>query len=193
MGTEKRTLIAIILSIIILVGYQFLFPTPPQKQPATEQAKEEKKESKLQETVKPVSVPASTPAVSPIEEKEVRIETGLYSATFSSIGGTIKKWELKKHKDKDGLSVVLQQGQSVYQPLSIGSQNNFNLAKVNFSVSGKDIKLDENKNTGAIVFEYANSESSIKRTYTFYNDSYKVDLKDEVNGLAEYWITPGTD
>ena len=64
---------------------------------------------------------------------------------------------------------------------------------MNFSVSGKDIKLDENKNTGAIVFEYATSEYSVRRTYTFYNDSYKVDLKDEVNGLAEYWITPGTD
>ena len=193
MGTEKRTLIAIILSIIILVGYQFLFPTPPQKQPVTGQTKEEKKESKLQEPVKPVSVPVSKPAVSPLEEKEVRIETGLYSATLSSIGGTIKKWELKKYKDKDGLSVVLQQGQSVYQPLSIGSQNNFNLAKVSFRISGKDLKLDENTSTGTIVFEYATSESSIRRTYTFYNDSYKVDLKDEVAGLPEYWITTGTD
>ena len=102
MGTEKRTLIAIILSIIILVGYQFLFPTPPQKQPVTGQTKEEKKESKLQEPVKPVSLPVSTPAVSPSEEKEVRIETGLYSATLSSIGGTIKKWELKSIKIKMG-------------------------------------------------------------------------------------------
>ena len=193
MGTEKRTLIAIILSIIILLGYQFLFPPQPQKQPATEQAKEEKKENKLQEPVKPLSIPALMPAVSPSEEKEVRIETGLYSVTLSSIGGTIKKWELKRYKDKEGLSVVLQQGQSVYQPLSMGSQNNFNLAKVSFIISGKDLKLDENTSTGAVVFEYANSESSIKRTYTFYNDSYKVDLKDEVAGLPEYWITPGTD
>ncbi|MBI3378133.1 MAG: membrane protein insertase YidC [Nitrospirae bacterium] len=193
MGTEKRTLIAIILSIIILVGYQFLFPTPPEKQPATEQAKEEKKENKPQEPVKPVSVPASKPAVSQAEEKEVRIETGLYSATLSSIGGTIKKWELKKYKDKDGLPVVLQQGQSIYQPLSIGYQNDFNLAKVSFRLSGKDLKLNENTSTGAIVFEYATSESSIRRTYTFYNDSYKVDLKDEVAGLPEYWITTGTD
>ena len=193
MGTEKRTLIAIIISIVILLGYQFLFPPQPQKQPATRQAKEEKKESKLQEPVKPVSVPVSAPAASPADEKEVRIETSLYSATLSSIGGTIKKWELKKYRDKEGLSVVLQQGQSVYQPLSIGSQNNFNLAKVSFRISGKDLKLDENTNTGAIVFEYATSESSIRRTYTFYNDSYRVDLKDEVAGLPEYWITTGTD
>ncbi len=207
MGTEKRTLIAIILSIIILVGYQFLFPPPPQKQPATEQAKEEKKESKLQEPVEPVSAPFSLERltgaglfsavpVAPAEEKEkeVRVETDLYSATLSSTGGTITRWELKKHKDKDGLPVILQQGQSVYQPLSIGSQNNFNLAKVNFRISDdRDMKLSKNKNTGAIVFEYATSESSIKRTYTFYNDSYRFDLKDEVAGLPEYWITPGTD
>ena len=197
MGTEKRTLIAIIFSIIILVGYQFLFPPQPQKQPLPEQAQKEKKESKQQEAVKSPpkadSVPVPEPAVSHAEEKEVRIETGLYSATLSSIGGTIKKWELKKYKDKDGLSVILQQGQSVYQPLSIGSQNNFNLANANFKISGRDMKLDENTNTGAVVFEYAASKYSIKRTYTFYNDSYKIDLKDEVAGLPEYWITTGTD
>ena len=64
---------------------------------------------------------------------------------------------------------------------------------MSFRISGKDLKLNENTSTGAIVFEYATSESSIRRTYTFYNDSYKVDLKDEVAGLPEYWITTGTD
>lgn len=193
MGTDKRTLIAIILSIIILLGYQFLFPAPQQEQPVTSQPKEEKKEGKPQETAKPVPVPVSKPAAAPADEKEIKIETSLYSATLSSIGGTVKKWELKKYRDKEGLSVVLQQGQSIYQPLSIGSQNNFNLAKVNFRTSGRDLKLDESTNTGAIVFEYATSEYSIRRTLTFYNDSYKVDLKDEVVGLPEYWITTGTD
>jgi len=193
MGTEKRTLIAIILSIIILLGYQFLFPPAQQKQPANKQVKEEQKEVKPQEAAKPVSVPVPVPAAAPADEKEIKVETSLYSATLSSIGGTIKRWELKKYKDKDGLAVILQQGQSIYQPLSLGTQNNFNLAKVNFKVSGKDIKLDETTNTGAIIFEYTTSEYSIKRTLTFYNDSYKMDLKDEVSGLPEYWITTGTD
>ena len=94
---------------------------------------------------------------------------------------------IKKHKDKDGLPVVLQQGQSVYQPLSIGSQNDFNLAKVNFSVSGKDIKLDENKNTGAIVFEYATSESSIRRTYTFIMTAIRLTLRMRSTG----WLSTG--
>jgi len=193
MGTEKRTLIAIILSIVILVGYQFLFPPEQPKPPAVQQAKEEKQETKPLEAAKPVSVPVSAPAAAPAEEKEIKIETSLYSATLTSIGATIKRWELKKYKDKEGLAVILQQGQSVYQPLSLGSQNNFNLAKANFRISGKDLKLDETTNTGAIIFEYATSEYSIKRTFTFNNDSYTIDLKDEVSGLPEYWITTGTD
>ena len=33
---------------------------------------------------------------------------------------------------------------------------------------------------------------SIRRTYTFHTDSYKIDIKDEVAGPASYWITLGS-
>ncbi|MBI4689182.1 MAG: membrane protein insertase YidC [Nitrospirae bacterium] len=189
MDTEKRTLIAIVLSIVILVGYQYLFVKPVPKQPA--KAKVEKKEERPQEPVKSVSVPTAVTA--PAGEKEIKVETALYSATLSSSGGTIKKWELKKHKDKEGMAVVLRKGVSLYPPLSIGNDNNFALSKINFNLSGKDLSLDNGMPSGSIVFEYAAPEYSIRRTYTFYHDSYKFDLKDEVAGLSEYWITVGTD
>lgn len=191
MDMEKNTLLAIVLTIGILVGYQYFF-VKPLPQPAKEQAKAAKKEEKQKEPVKPVSIPVSAPAI-PSEEKEVKVETELYSATLTSRGGTIKKWELKKHKDKDGMAIALQKGQSIYPPLGIGAQNDFSLSNVNFGLSGSDIKLDKNTNTGSIVFEHTTPEYSIRRTYTFYYDSYKFDLKDEVTGLPEYWITVGTD
>ncbi|MEK6653264.1 MAG: membrane protein insertase YidC [Nitrospirota bacterium] len=187
---DKRTLIAIILSIAILVGYQYFFIKPVPLKPVTEQAKAVQKEEKKQEAVKPVSVPA---AALPSEEKEIKVETELYSATLSSTGATIKKWELKKHKDKDGLAVLLQKERGAVPPLAVGPQNNFSLSKVNFSVSGRDINLTKGTNTSSVVFEYANPEYSIRRTYTFYNDSYKFGLKDEVANFPEYWITLGTD
>ena len=187
---DKRTLIAIVLSIAILVGYQYFFVKPVPQKPVTEQAKTAQQEEKKQEAVKPVSVPA---AAAPSGEKEIKVETDLYSATLSSAGGTIKKWELKKYKDKDGLAVTLQKGQSIIPPLSIGSRNNFDLPAVNLRVSGKDINLDKNTNAGSVVFEYATPEYSIRRTYTFYHDSYKFDLKDEIAGFPEYWITVGAD
>ncbi|MBI4686079.1 MAG: membrane protein insertase YidC [Nitrospirae bacterium] len=190
---EKRTIIAIALSLIILLGYQYLFVKPiPKQQPRKEQAKTDLKTEQQKAPSKAVSLLEPIPAVIS-EEKEVKVETDLYSAILSSKGGVIKKWELKKYKDKEGMFVLLQKGQSIYSPLSIGSQDNFNLAGLNFRISAADIKLDNNRNTGSIVFEYAGPEYSIKRTYTFYYDNYKVDLKDEVTGLPEYWITVGTD
>ena len=53
--------------------------------------------------------------------------------------------------------------------------------------------LDKNNTSGTLVFEYADSGFSIKRSFTFYHDSFRVDIKDEVSGLPEYWITTGTD
>jgi len=188
MEMDKRTLIAIILSIAILVGYQYFFIKPVPPKPVKEQAKAVQKEEKKEETVKPVSIPA---AAVPSDEKEIKVETELYSATLSSTGATIKKWELKKYKDKDGMAVVLQKGRGVVPPLVVGPQNNFSLSNVNFRVSGNDINLDKNSNTGSVVFEYATPEYSIRRTYTFYGDSYKFDLKDEVADFPEYWITVG--
>lgn len=193
MDTEKRTLLAIVISIAILLGYQFFFvKTVPQQKPVSEPTKAEKKKEEQQKTVKQVPIPLSKPVVSPAE-KEVKIETDLYSATLSSTGATIKKWELKKYKDKDGMTVSLQKGQSTIPPLAIGSQNNFNFSTINFSISNKDIRLDKDRPKGSIIFEYATPEYSIKRTYTFYTGSYKFDLKDEVTGIPEYWIAVGTD
>ncbi len=189
MDMEKRMLFAIVLSLAILLGWQFFFSKPAPKQPVKEQAAVEKKEEKPQVAVKPVSVPLSAPS----KEKEIKIETDLYSATLSSIGGTIKKWDVKQYKDKDGMSISLQKGQSAFPPLGIGSQNDFNLSKVTFTVSGKDINLDKDNNSGTVVFEHATSQYSIRRTYTFYYGSYRLDLKDEVTGLPEYWITLGAD
>lgn len=192
MGMEKRMILAIVLSIAILMGYQFFFAPSVPRQPVKEQAKSSQKEAAQEEPVKPDSLPSPASAI-PMEGKDIKIETDLYFATLSSTGGTIKRWELKKYKDINGKAVVLQQGKSIYPPLSAGAQNNFNISNVNFNISGGDIKLDKNTKTGTIIFEYATPEYSARRTYTFYHDSYKFDLKDEVAGLAEYWITLGTD
>lgn len=202
---DKRTLLAIALSIGIIVGYQFLmaklYPKNPVEQTTTVAAKEtDKKEpqSAVNKVPQPPVVPQPVvpPAAKPaqvVDGEEIKIETELYSAVLSSVGGTVKKWELKKFKDKDGIAVVLQGGKPVVPALSIGFDDKFAFANVNYKVSGRDLKLDESKKTGTIEFQYAAPTYSIKRTYTFYYDSYKFDLKDEVTGLQEYWIAVGSN
>jgi YidC/Oxa1 family membrane protein insertase len=189
---DKNTLLAIILSIAVIIGYQFLFPPQPQVKPP-QPAVEKKAEA-------PVSAPVPTPIAVPVTagttaatEKEIRVENNYYSAVLSSKGGTIKAWAIKAYKDKKGQNVILLQKPGVLPALSLGASDSFDLANVDFTVSGTDLKLDSNKTSGAIVFEYAREGVSIRRTYTFYADTYKVDISDEVAGLPEYWISLGSD
>jgi YidC/Oxa1 family membrane protein insertase len=186
---EKRTLIAIALAFAILFIYQYFFIKPePQKV---------KKQAKVEEKEKPIPVELAEPLIEPksipTEEKEIRIETELYFAVFTTQGATLKHYELKKYKDKDGKNVVLLDKPGIEPPLAIGSKDNFDLSNANFKVIGNDLKLDSDKKSGSLIFEYANSGFSVKRLYTFYDDSYRIDVKDEVTGLPDYWITLGTD
>jgi YidC/Oxa1 family membrane protein insertase len=108
---EKRALLAIVLSILVLIIYQrFFLPQPPRKQ----------EERRGAEKVEPVP---SAPEVSEkradkgahegaieregIVEKgaadegkrDVTVETKLYSAIFSNYGGRLKSWRLRHYKN----------------------------------------------------------------------------------------------
>jgi YidC/Oxa1 family membrane protein insertase len=185
---EKRTLIAIVLAFIILFLYQQFF-VKPQPEKLKKQAPLEKKEQPA--PAKPVELPV--PKMKAAEGKEIKVDTELYSAVFTTRGGTLRYYEIKKYKDKNGKDVVLLRDQGIEPPLAIGSQEDFNLSNANFYTAGKDIRLDKERESGTLIFEYSDSGISVKRTYTFYNGDYRIDIKDEVSGLPAYWITIGSD
>ncbi|MDI6890518.1 MAG: membrane protein insertase YidC [Thermodesulfovibrionales bacterium] len=186
---EKRALLAIALTFIVLFLYQYFFIKPEPRQ-VQEKERVEKKEEPA--PVKPVELPVPK-RISP-EEKEIRVETELYSAVFTTRGGTLKYYEIKKYKDKEGKNVVLLKEPGMKPPLGIGSKDDLELSDVNFAVIGRDIRLDKYyKRSDSLIFEYADSGVSVRRTYAFYNDSYRVEIKDEVSGIPDYWITIGTD
>jgi YidC/Oxa1 family membrane protein insertase len=199
---EKRALLAVALAFAILLAYQFFFVKPEpqrfQKRPAaTEKEKPAPSEVQPSPAPAPPSVAVPKAKALPFEEKEVTVNTELYSAVFTNEGGTLKRFELKKYEDNEGKNVVLLKKPGLEPPLAIGASNNFGLADANFQVSipggGRDISLDRNKPTGSVIFEYSAPGVSVKRTYTFHNESYRIDIKDEVSGLPGYWINLGTD
>jgi YidC/Oxa1 family membrane protein insertase len=193
---EKRALIAIGLSFAILLIYQFFFVKPEPREAQKKPGLEEKK------IVPPVPETSPVAATSPIPispkksdagEEEIKVETGLYNAVFSTRGAILKHYELKEYKDKAGRNVVLLKSPGMRSPLEIGSRDDFELSDVNFRVSGRNISLDKNNPSGSLIFEHTGTGFSVRRTYTFYNNAYKVDIRDEVSGLPDYWITIGSD
>ncbi|MBF0507292.1 MAG: membrane protein insertase YidC, partial [Nitrospirae bacterium] len=122
---EKRTLLAITLSLVILLVYQYFF-VKPAAPPATSGniAKESVKEGQKQ----------TAAAVAPIQEtkasegeRDVVVENDLYTATFSSIGGTIKSILLKQYKDDKGNPIMLTRDEAL-PPFSIGANQGFQYA-----------------------------------------------------------------
>jgi hypothetical protein len=93
------------------------------------------------------------------EEKEIKIETEAYSMVLTTKGATVKHFELKKYKDKDGKNVLLLKNPGLIPPLSIGTKDDFELGSVTFRISspggGRNMTLDKNNPSGTLVFEYA--------------------------------------
>ena len=107
---EKRLVLAIALSFLVLMGYQYLFNKPdktPQPQPGTAEtappaqvpgtaAVVPAEEKPAPAEAEPAPAPA-TAAVSVEAETGVVVETSLYRAEWSNKGGVLKSWVLKEH------------------------------------------------------------------------------------------------
>lgn len=189
---DKRTLIAVVLALAVLVGYQYLFIKPVPQKPPVPQTPQTKAGEPRKEA--PSAVPSPTVPVEAAAKpaKILKVETPLYSLTLSSKGGTVSAYVLRTYTDRDGMPVSLLKKPGPYAALALGERDNFDLSSVDFGVTGSDLVLKDSQ-TGSIVFDYISPQFSVKRTYTFYANSYKIDLKDEVSGLPDYWITLGSD
>ncbi len=191
---EKRTLIAVVLSLAVLIIWQVFFVKPPEKPavtavpavnaPAAGQVPAEAE-------IKPELPPP--PAEEPIVEQIINVETPLYSAEFSSRGGTIRKWTLKDFRDSDGSGVSLLREGAPYDALAVGWNDDFSVSRKNFAAAAGDLRLSESNPTGTLVFTLSTPQYSIRRTYTFRYDAYTVNIRDEVSGVPDYEITLGGD
>jgi len=125
---ERRVLVAVFLSFLVLYGYQtFVVPPPPPEapvQPAPSEATSGAQAGASQESgLTPPASSSSTPvagSVSPDEraapttvvigeevEREIVVETATVEATLSNRGGRILHWRLKAYRDSLGEPVDL--------------------------------------------------------------------------------------
>lgn len=190
---EKRTILAIVLSTIVLVIWAYFFqpkytprPTPP-------------RQVKPEETVATVKEIQPLPSVSPEQQTEagvdVIVETDLYRAVFSTKGAVIRSWELKKYKDNDGMPVVLLKKPGMIPPLGLlfEGQDRDLPQRIIYRASTERLILNEGNRQGELVFTYSNGGFSISKRFVFYNDTYKVDLSVETTNTPPYLLPLGTD
>ena len=132
---EKRTILAIVLSLGVLLGFQYFFPPAPQQKPVSERSvttRSEPKETNAEssqvvgdfdQNLAPDSLDESNQTSVPQEkEKTVTIQNSLYRAEIGTLGGQLKAFYLKEYRtdlaaDSPDLNLVTVTGSGPY-PLS---------------------------------------------------------------------------
>ncbi len=163
---EKRTLLAIVLCILVIILYNIFFTpktVPPQPQaPVPGEVVEAPKEE-----IPPL------PDIPIIESQEITIETDLVKAIFTTQGARLKSYWLKKY-DYELISPT----EENRYPLSLEIPGQEGLVSENWSPDRERLILSENNPAGELNFTYLNPQGlKIIKTLRFYNDSYKIDTR----------------
>ncbi len=180
---EKRVLLAVVLSFVVLYGYQAMFPPPkPQPKPAISTGQGA--------TGAPAATPASptgTTAEAPpttsgppaaaalvadTEERDVTFDNDSVSAVFTTRGGVLKSWRLKKYQDAARGPLEL-----VPPGVPVGSARPFTLtvedtavsatlAKALFKPSTSEVRVTAAPAT--LTFEYQDASGlTARKEYSF--------------------------
>lgn len=170
---EKRIILALAISfIIILIYYQFIAP-PPQPVKVEPQRIPSKKEVKVEAPLKlpEVEIPQEAEDV---EEKTIKVETPLFKAIISNRGGVIKSFVLKKYKDEKGKELELIPeiaGNSLF-PLSLKLEEPLSFLNNSlFIPSLMDINLKEKENK-ELLLKYSSGKIAVIKKFVFYGNSY---------------------
>jgi YidC/Oxa1 family membrane protein insertase len=110
---EKRVLLAVVLSFLVLYGYHALFPPPEPVKPATGAAPARPADAPpvapAPTAPQPVEEPslAAAPVVADTGERDIAVETDSVTALFTTRGAALKSWKLKKYFDAAGKPLEL--------------------------------------------------------------------------------------
>jgi YidC/Oxa1 family membrane protein insertase len=182
---NKRVILAVVLSLVVLVGWNFLFPAKPPV-PKTDTATQtqapapEKTQPAAGKTEAAAPKADTLPAFAPTPGKTLTVDTPLYTAVFNSSGGLLSRFSLKQYRqtiaNDSPLVELINAKAHAKAPLGLILNGAPTWQNVEWSAEGSDLKLDAS-GTGSLTFVGRMGETIIKRTLHFSGASYQIDEK----------------
>lgn len=184
---EKRAILAVILSLLVLLGYQYLFVSEVPKavdQKSLPQMPNKDSDVLIDSVKKTVSAKASA-AISgtsqpDLQGRDVAIETDTIRAVIDTRGASIKSWSLKTYKDKV-------KGGNPVELVPAGTEQLITLDEEN-KVSEKLLFTPDRefvKGNGSILFSAVRPDGVvIEKRYTFPKDGYKAQVRTSYNNTS---------
>lgn len=182
---EKRLLVAVVLSMAILLGMQYLMQKffPPAQPPLRTAQKETKQPATPLKSELSVAAPVALSQTSGTRRQLV-IENADYRAVLDSRGAFLSSFQLKKYKNKSGqlLELVPQKIPAdffpPYPPLALDVPGKpplterANQAPYEVRLGNKRAKEDHFFPPVNLTFLYADNEIQVQKELKFYPDKY---------------------
>ena len=191
-----RAFLAIIISFVILLGYQYFFvgfdkPQAPVQQPVEQQVATvpEKTASAPAEITAPQ--PGQKSDAAPVEydrpAREITVDTDLYTAVITEAGGAIKSFVLKEHtetiaKDSPGKELIKTDARQGL-PLKF-SWGDVVPADLLYDSAGQEVVFGKDGKAKLTMKAQAGNGLEIERVFTFDAANYLIDLKVKVSNTA---------
>jgi len=194
---DKKSILAIALSLIVIYIYQTFFIKPlPQKRPAA------KNETAIVEKTGGKNLPAQTGAEgrnvislqpkTEIEYKEIPIETAEYIAVFTSRGAALKSFKLKKYREtinkNSAFIELVNVKEGMPHPLAVSfAGSDFDIpadAVYEAKIDSSYITRGSDMRRLTFILEYPGAVK-IEKTYIFHQGKYNIDLEVKTINLSQ--------
>ncbi len=187
---EKRVLLAVLLCIAVMYGYSFLVTPPRNKAAAPPQkpVQEQKSAARILPSLA-VSKPLQ-PALLPVAAagRDVVVDTGLYTAVFSTDGASLRKLILKKYKTTAAPAA---------KPIALIDENvptNFSLRTLGsglpidpsaaYSVNTFSLQVGKGEKKSLEFISTSSNGDYVKKVFSFFGDSYDIALDQQVGNTS---------
>ena len=211
---EKRVIVFLILSLAIIIGYDYVLkqagviqpPADPTQftapdssatkpQESAEPTLDKKPSPETARTVTTTSTSGSQVALAdPASEEQTQVVvTDLFRAVFTNRGAVLTSWELTRYtttiKDHPEPIQMVYHGGKFRQPLSLQVSDAALTTQVNeglYQVQRDFSTLDAAHPIGHLIFTYADPQSGLRavKELTFHHDTYVVDIAVRTEGVS---------
>jgi len=200
---EKKTILAVVLSVAVVFIYQFFFaPKPVTNKAKNEPARIEQPRQTETSQAQPQASASTTTAsngkntITTVAQKtgvgkDITVETPLYKAVFSTKGGTLRSFQLKNFKTKleknSGMIELVNVTPDMPLPLSLSFIDSSILVGAGdvYEADRTSISLDRTDQKSRLTFTQTYPGTMrIEKTFTFNPKDYAIPMEVKVYNLS---------
>ena len=194
MDEQKRLLLAVVLSVVVLVGYQTFFVKAPEpnnqpqqvqnqttEQPQAQDKRSNVTEYKAEQNTAKIAAPPQVVKPQRKEYRTISVSTPLYNIAISEYGAAVKGFELKRYREtnkKDSPLKQLVPKQLVSGTILLGLEEKsvpgLKDAVYTAKIDADETLVSQGEKTIEFIFETPQG-IVVKKIFTFKADSYLID------------------